>query len=94
MLLKITIEAQANLKMTLEYTSLLRDIYRLRMDELEVATLSKGEQVLYDFLPERDFVLKLYRAKGYPLFKVFKCAEDKYAQCLGNQKQLFEAGML
>jgi hypothetical protein len=50
--------------------------------------------VLYDFLPERDFTLKLYRAKGYPLFKVFKCAEDKYAQCLGNQKLLFEAGML
>lgn len=50
-LLKITIKAQSNLKMTLEYTSLLKDIYRLRMDELEVATLIKGQQTLYDFMP-------------------------------------------
>lgn len=60
--------------MTLEYTSLLKDIYRLNMDELEVSTLRKGEQTWYEFIPERDFVLKLYRAKGFPIFKVFKCS--------------------
>lgn len=54
--------------MTLEYSSLLKDIYRLKMDELEVATLRKGEEAWYEFLPERDFALKLYRVKGFPLF--------------------------
>jgi hypothetical protein len=80
--------------MTLEYTSLLKDIYRLRMDDLEVTTLKRGEQVWYEFLPERDFALKLYRVKGFPLFKVFKCMEENYAVCLSNQKMLFEAGLI
>ena len=59
-----------------------------------MATLRKGEQVWYEFLPERDFVLKLYRVKGFPLFKVFKCIEEKYAECLSNYKSLFEAGLI
>jgi hypothetical protein len=55
-------------------------------------TLRKGEQAWYEFLPERDFTLKLYRIKGFSLFKVFKCNDENYAQCLSNHKMLFEAG--
>ncbi len=89
-LLKITIAAETNLKMTLEYSSLIRDIYKIRMDDLEVVALSKGEQIWYEFVPERDFSLKLYRIKGFPLFKVIKCSEDDYIGCLNKNKKYIE----
>jgi hypothetical protein len=46
-LLKITIAAETNLKMTLEYSSFIKDVYRLRMDDLEITALKKGEQIWY-----------------------------------------------
>lgn len=43
------------------------------MDDLEVCVLNEGEEIWYGFLPERDFSIKFYRVRGFPLFKIIKC---------------------
>jgi len=54
-LLKINFKALSNFKMYFEFTSFLRNLYRLNMDDLEVCVLKEGEEIWYEFLPERDF---------------------------------------
>ena len=43
-----------------------------------MVVLKKGDQAWYEFMPERDFALKLYRIKGFPLFKLIECQERNY----------------
>ena len=58
------------------------------MDDLEVCVLNEGEEIWYEFLPERDFSIKFYRARGFPLFKIIKCKEESYIDCLSKHKRL------
>lgn len=88
--MKISIVAETTLKMTLEYSSFIRDVYSLKMDELEVCSLRRGEETWYEFIPERDFTLKLYRVKGFPLTKIIKCKEENYIQCLSRDKKYLQ----
>ena len=46
-------------------------MFRLRMNDLELANLKQGEEVLYEFIPERDYSIKFYRAKGVPIYRLF-----------------------
>jgi len=58
------------------------------MDDFEVCTLKENEEIWYEFIPERDFSIKFYRAKGFPLFKIIKCQEESFLECLSKQKEV------
>ena len=45
----------------------------------------------YEFIPERDFTLKMYRHAGFPFLKVFKCNEDDYIGCLSRERNILTA---
>ena len=60
-------------KLYFEFSTYLSELYSLSMDDLEVVSLQQDESVWYSFIPERDFSIKFYRAKGYPLLKVVEC---------------------
>ena len=32
--------------------------------------------------------MKLYRIKGFPLFKIIKCKEENYVECLKKNKEI------
>lgn len=90
-MIEITIEAVTPIKMTMEFTSYMRELYRLRMDEMELTYLEQGQEVWYEFIPERDFTLKLYRHKGFPFFKIIQCKEDDYIECLSKERNYVQA---
>jgi hypothetical protein len=66
----------------------MKNFYRLNIDDLEIVTLREGEEIWYEFIPERDFSIKLYRAKGFPLFKIIECDEESYIDCLTQHKKM------
>ena len=85
--LKVTFKALTSVKVYFEFSSFLNGIYHLKMDDLQLATLSEGQSAWYEFIPERDYSIKFYRAKGYPVFKVFECAYESYTDCLERNKK-------
>lgn len=87
-MLKINFKALTPAKLYFEFTSYMKNFYRLNMDDLEIVTLREGEEIWYEFIPERDFSIKFYRAKGFPLFKIIECSEESYIDCLSKHKKL------
>jgi DNA-binding transcriptional MerR regulator len=88
--LELTFKAITAVKMYFEFSAYLKSLYRLKMDDLEVANLREGEEVWYEFIPERDYSIKFYRAKGFPLFKVIECIESNYIECLDRNRKLLQ----
>ena len=87
--LKITFKALSTVKLYFEFSSYLSGFYRINMDDLEVVTLEQNEVTWYEFIPERDYSIKFYRAKGFPLLKVIECEEESKVECLSkHQKKL------
>lgn len=50
-MLKINFKALTPAKLYFEFTSYMKNFYRLNMDDLEIVTLREGEEIWYEFIP-------------------------------------------
>lgn len=85
--LKITFKALTLVKLYFEFSSFLSGFTRMKIDDLEVANLRQGETAYYEYIPDRDYSIKFYRAQGFPMFEVFECAEENFGQCLDSKRK-------